>query len=214
MLQVVGVKSVAPAYGEIAPKDVEGKVADDDPLGIESAFATSGPGCADVSTIEDPIGLEAAFDVVFPCPGGDASNTLSERSVVSRVVSDEDVGSESDRDVSDIDSNPGEDDAQPGRVSVSARRMRRSPNFSRVGNKVMWGTAHIGSITNWGNNVSCHCRIHQRCRAPACTHWGSDRTLEQWLLEAIDVNGVERIDRVSHQTSIAAVRALTRPVRS
>ena len=107
MLQVFGVKSVAPAYGEIAPKDVEGEVADDDPLGIELAFATSGPGCADVSTIEDPIGLEAAFDVAFPCPGGDASDTLSERSVVSRVVSDEDVGSESDRDVSDIDRTPG-----------------------------------------------------------------------------------------------------------
>ena len=73
MFQVIGVKSVAPAYGDIVPQDVGEKdgVADEDPLGIESAFTKSGPGILDVSTIEDPLGLDAAFDAAFPCPSLD-----------------------------------------------------------------------------------------------------------------------------------------------
>ena len=213
MLQIIGVKSVAPAYGDIVPQDVGEKdgVADEDPLGIESAFTKSGPGILDVSTIEDPLGLDAAFDVAFPFPGGDASDTLSEGSVAPPDVSDENASAESDRDESDSSSNP--EDAEPGNFVSAARRMRRSPSFARVGNRVFWNNVHIGTISAWGRNISCHCRIHARCRAPACTTWGSDQVLELWLLEAIDIDGVQRVDQATHQTRIAALRALARQPR-
>ena len=210
MFQVIGVKSVAPAYGDIVPQDVGEKdgVADEDPLGIESAFTKSGPGILDVSTVEDPLGLDAAFDAAFPCAGGDASDSLSSGSVASPDVSDENASAESDRDESDIGSNP--EDEEPGNFVSAARRMRRSPSFARVGNRVLWNNVHIGTISAWGKNISCHCRIHAGCRSPASTMWGTDQVLELWLLEAIDSDGVQRVDQATHQTRVAALRAHAR----
>ena len=75
-----GVKSVAPVYGNIERKDGEGqeKAADDDPMGLESAFDQTGPVCPDVPLDDDPLGLDAAFDVAVPCAAGGASDTESE----------------------------------------------------------------------------------------------------------------------------------------
>ena len=62
-----------------------------------------------------------------------------------------------------------------------------SPRFSRNGTKLSWDGSHVGTITRWGQNVSCHCRIagHSGCRSPAARDWPSDNVLVDWLLAGI-----------------------------
>ena len=206
-----GVKSVAPVYGKIERKDGEGqeKAADDDPMGLESAFDQTGPVCPDVPPDDDPLGLDAAFDVAVPCAAGGASDTESE-DVPTEVESHEGSQEDSDRDLSD----PGDGEELGGGdeagIQRIVQRMRRSPNFSRVGKKVMWATQHLGSITAWGQSVGCVCRVHAGCRAPASTRWGADTVLEKWLLEAIHQDGSQKIDRGAHMQSINALHATLR----
>ena len=211
-----GVKSVAPVYGKIERKDGEGqeKAADDDPMGLESAFDQAGPVCQDVPPDDDPLGLDAAFDVAVPCAAGGASDTLSE-DVPTEVESLEGSQEDSDRDLSDPGDGEELGEGDEAGIQRIVQRMRRSPNFSRVGKKVMWGTQHLGSITAWGlgprgPSVGCVCRVHAGCRAPASTRWGADMVLEKWLLEAIHQDGSQKIDRDAHMQTINALHATLR----
>ena len=202
--KVLGAHGLRATYGNPMP-DAPGAAAhEDDPLGLDAAFDKAFTPQASAVVDDDPLGLDIAFDNKFV--GADSSTEPSE--VPSQVQSD-DVGS-------DIESEQISDnsDAQGPAMDPTtrlARRMRRSPLFSRDWAKsscsILWNGNVIGKVTAWGKNTSCHCTTHQGCRAPASTKWGSDATLELWLLDAIDETGAKRMEKAEHQQRIAALHA-------
>ena len=199
--------SVAAAYGSpgLEVKDSKAEAAEDDPLGIEAAFDKIDSTHPGVDVDDDPLGLDAAFDVAFPCPAGEGSDVQSE---LSRPPSTESDSSEdpSNKSMMDCDTDGAEEGSAPS-FYRDAVRMRKQSSFRRDGKGVLWNNKVIGSITSWGNSVSCHCRVHARCRSPASTRWQSDEALEVWLLQAIDRSGEQRMDRAEHQAKIIAMHA-------
>ena len=131
--------------------------------------------------------------------GADSSTEHSE--VASNVESDDASSDQESDQVSDNSDVEGDPTACRGLV----KRMRRSPLFERDGARILWNGQTIGTISSWGNSVSCRCSMHPSCRSPASTRWGSDATLENWLLEAIDEAGARRIDKAEHQQKMAAL---------
>ena len=90
-------------------------------------------------------------------------------------------------------------------------RMRQSDAFKREGNRVYWQNRHIGTISSFGPNVACNCRLHTKCKAPASQRWPSDRLLELWLLDALNESDAEiQKTKEQHQDKIIALHQLTR----
>ena len=181
------------------------KLEEEDPIeaAFDSAFANTKPV---IPQHDDPLGLEEAFDQAFPNAG---ASDVEVESSESEVVAESDASQESDdgdRDVSDRDSDDGDDaDGSLAVVRRHVRRMRAIGSLRREGKVVFWGNKPIGNITAWGPNVSCHCRLHSKCKSPACRTWGSDKTLENWLLEGINEDGELRVERDVHIRSITAI---------
>ena len=72
-----------------------------------------------------------------------------------------------------------------------------NPRCSRVGNKIFWDKKHVGLLTSWQGNLSCHCKCpgHSGCRTPASTTWPSDSVLVDWLLSGL-APGVGKTEHV------------------
>ena len=129
------------------------------------------------------------LDLVLP-PRYPASPVSSESEAVADTESSglgDDVPpvgpvADSDADRSDVDSD--------GEVPVVCRE---SPLFVRDGNKILWDGAVIGSLTAWGRNLSCRCRLpgHRNCKTPASTKFPSDNVLIDWLLSGL-ADGVDK----------------------
>ena len=188
------------------------KLEEEDPIeaAFDSAFANTKPV---IPQHDDPLGLEEAFDQAFPNAG---ASDVEVESSESEVVAESDASQESRPGlapsscgsgiVSDRGSDDGDDaDGSLAVVRRHVRRMRAIGSLRREGKVVFWGNKPIGNITAWGPNVSCHCRLHSKCKSPACRTWGSDKTLENWLLEGIDEDGELRVERDVHIRSITAI---------
>jgi hypothetical protein len=68
------------------------------------------------------------------------------------------------------------------------------------GYKVKFGGREIGKITAWNTNISCQCLVHAKCRLPAkmIQNFDTDNVLINWLLCAVDMNAVDRLNREEH----------------
>ena len=76
-----------------------------------------------------------------------------------------------------------------------------SPDFSKVGDNVLWKGKRIGRITTWRQNLSCVCSIHRSCRTPAVS-LASAPALDEfsaWLVKGIHPDGSTRITQVDHK---------------
>ena len=188
------------------------KVEEEDP--IEAAFDRSSAKPKPViPQHDDPFGLEEAFDQAFPTAGASDVEVASSESEVfaeSDASEDSQPGGD-DGDISDRDSDDGDDGDGPlAVVRRHVRRMRAIGSLRREGKVVFWGNKAIGNITAWGPNISCHCRLHSKCKSPASRTWGSDKPLENWLLEGMGEDGELRMDRDEHFRTIMAIAAQMR----
>ena len=167
---------------------------------------------------DDPLGLEEAFDQAFPNAG---ASDVEVESSESEVVAESDASEESrpglapsscgSGNVSDRDCDDGDDG--DGSFAVARRHVRRMRAIGfrrREGKVVFWGNKAIGNITAWGPNISCHYCLHSKCKSPASRTWGSDKPLENWLLEGIEEDGELRMDRDEHFRRITAIAAQMR----
>ena len=76
-----------------------------------------------------------------------------------------------------------------------------SPDFSKVGDNVLWKGKRIGRITTWRQNLSCVCSIHRSCRTPAGS-LASAPALDEfaaWLLKGIHPDESTRITQADHK---------------
>ena len=78
---------------------------------------------------------------------------------------------------------------------------------------MVWKNKELGKVIQWGANLSCHCKLHPRCREPVSTHWRTDQVLEKWLLDAAKQSGEIRLSREQLQVKIAALHANARAPR-
>ena len=82
-----------------------------------------------------------------------------------------------------------------------------SSHFSRAGQFVSWRGVRIGKLTTWGQNMSCHCMVHNGCKTPAIAlgKIDSDQVFLTWLLSALNPDGSTCMSRSDH---VAAGKAL------
>ena len=217
---------MASCYGAAATVQVEKPEEDPFEAAFEKCFSAVPEKTPANPESHDPLGLDDAFDEAFPTmPASDADETSQSDSSAKDVDSDSDESEESrpglapspsgSANISDMES---DDAANADGVEKNIRRrvhkMRQNASFKRDGKKVIWGWGLLGNITSWSGNVSCNCRLHSNCRAPASKVWGSDVILENWLLAGICENGDVAVDRELHQRLIAAASARVRLHRS
>ena len=226
-VEVIGVHARARCYNGGAALAAAPEVDVTDPLGLEAAFdssfsipKTSKP---TATAGDDSLGLEEAFDVAFgDLAAGDedqSDSTEPEISASSDDASDESraglaPGMDDEENITDMSDNgdgDGADDGEGGPLFTPedrrhVRKLRRLPGFARERLNVKWRGRIIGNLTAWGQNISCVCRVHARCRSPAARDWPADTLLEDWLLTAINDDGTERMDREAHNASIRGVQ--------
>ena len=222
MTKVVAIHAVAAAFSNSAA--VVEPQNSDDPLGLEKAFDKAFAGTRAEPVDDDPfdpLGIDSAFDIKFPTgggggggggDGGDGGDSDSGASDSALDPSDPPDASESESCDTPIHDREDEitDAEEEGEEALAAddfrnsvRQMHESRWFERRGNVCYWRGRGLGRITTWNGNVSCHCKVHTSCRAPASTRWGSDGILEQWLLDAVKPRtGDVRIEKSQHQQKI------------
>ena len=200
VVKMIGVHSFAAAYGFAVATKTEAGIVETDPLGIEAAFDNSfaAPALPQRALNLDPLGLDAAFDVAFPNCGGAASASDGDASSLPTAaeLSESDAGIDDAENDHESDAVSGDEHAALDGVDLgpwprAVLRMRQSDAFRRQGNRVLWHGVHIGTISAFGQNVACNCRLHAKCKAPASQRWPSDRILELWLLDAVNESNAE-----------------------
>ena len=173
---------------------------------------------------DDPWGIDAAFDSVFPScggggadgdgDGGEGGDSASDSVDVPDVSASEGSNTpihDSDDDITDAEVEGEEASLAADDFRESVRKMRESRFFSRVEGRIYYREKLLGTITEFGNSVGCHCRLHSGCRAPASTRWGSDGVLEQWLLDGVKPrSGDARINKAQNQGKISAIHTKRR----
>ena len=217
VIKVLGVHSFAAAYGPAVATTTEAGISETDPLGLEAVFDKSFGATALPKRAPnvDPLGIDSAFDAAFQNCGdaasasdGDISSLpsapqLSESDPATDVAED----NESD-DISDAEQLDGADFGSWPRAVL---RMRQSDAFRRDRTKVFWHNVHIGTISSFGPNVACNCRLHAKCKAPASQRWPSDRILELWLLDAVNESNADvQKTKEEHQDKIIALHQQAR----
>ena len=134
------------------------------------------------------------------------------------TVGGEDTGS-SDADGSDNDDGDEDDgsddlgrneDGEADDASDVDDFSHSNPRFSRRGNKLYWDAVHVGTLTSWGGNLSCHCRIrgHTNCRSPAATTWPTDSVLIDWVLHGLGGD----LDKTEHMRLAKVLLEQHKPV--
>ena len=142
----------------------------------------------------DPLGLEAGFDELHGPMAPDASLDSATESSCAPSSASTGEPSESDREGRDALSDDGADQVGAGSSGV----VQASEHYDRRGNRLFWKGKVLAHLTSWGRNVSCHCKVHEKCKTPASTSYASDSTLVDWALSAIDMEGRLRITRAQH----------------
>ena len=222
VVKILGVNAFAAAYGSAVATTIEAGIVETDPLGLEAAFDKSFTGPAvpprPAPVNDDPLGIDAAFDQLFPNCGGAASASDGDASSLPSPgeMSESDAGTDGAEEDNESDAISGDENISLEGVDLGSwpravLRMRQSDAFKREGNRVYWQNRHIGTISSFGPNVACNCRLHTECKAPASQRWPSDRLLELWLLDALNESDAEiQKTKEQHQDKIIALHQLTR----
>ena len=151
------------------------------------------------------MGAAAAAGIEAHGPDGDDSDTIDESlEALLALKADKDSDASGVSDIEEAIQSKRQKRSEvwkKGMVSLSSPFFSKTASGSRASAK--WKGKEIGFVTMWTGvggtpSLSCHCKLHTKCRMPASTKYPTDLVCCQWLLLAINRDGSTKMNVDKH----------------